>query len=115
MHVNVGPRTESGWTRKNTDGCEQERANTDDRAGSGTPSKRSKISTSETSPVGVATKIARKYRRMYHTRSPLSTTARRLLLNKLHVGESRFVDLSSLYHHTSSAFLSSREPEYPEL
>ena len=65
----------------------------------------------ETSPVGVATKIARKYRRMHHTRSPLSTTARRLLLNKLHVGESRSVDLSSLCHHTSSAFLSSREPE----
>ena len=115
MHVNVGSRTESGWTRKNTDGCERVRANTDDRAGSGTPSKRSKISTSETSPVGVATKIARKYRRMYHTRSPLSTTARRLLLNKLHVRESRSVDLSSLCHHTSSAFLSSREPEYPEL
>ena len=115
MHVNVGSRTESGWTRKNTDGCERVRANTDDRAGSGTPSKRSKISTLETSPVGVATKIARKYRRMHHTRSPLSTTARRLLLNKLHVRESRSVDLSSLCHHTSSAFLSSREPEYPEL
>ena len=113
MHVNVSPQTESGWTRKNTDCCEQVRANTDDRAGSG--SKRRKISTSETSPVGVATKIARKYRRMHHTRSPLSTTARRLLLNKLHVGESRSVDLSSHCHHTSSAFLSSREPEYPEL
>ena len=103
MHVNVGPRTESEWTRKNTDGWEQVRANTDDRASSGTPS--------ETSPVGVATKIARKYRRMHHTRSSLSTTARRLLLNKLHVGESRYVDLSSLCHHTSSVFLSSREPE----
>ena len=36
MHVNVSPRRESGWTRKNTDCCEQVRANTDDRAGSGT-------------------------------------------------------------------------------
>ena len=106
MHVNVGPRTESsgGHDRIRTVAI-QVRANTDDRAGSGTPSKRSKISTSETSPVGVATKIARKYRRMHHTRSPLSTTARRLLLNKLHVGESRSVDLSSLCHHTSSAIL----------
>ena len=58
MHVNVSPRTESGWTRKNTDCCKQVRANTDDRASSGTPSKRRKISTSETSPVGVATKTA---------------------------------------------------------
>ena len=93
------------------------RANKDDRAGSGTPSKRRKISTSETSPVGVATKIACKYRRMHHTRSPLSATARRLLLNKLHVGDVGVgsVDLSSLCHHTSSAFLSSRKPEYPEL
>ena len=46
------------------------RANTDDRAGSGTPLKRRKISTSETSPAGAATKIARKYKRMHHTRSP---------------------------------------------
>ena len=95
LYFYVGPRTESGWTRKYTDGSEQVRANTDDRAGSGTPSKCRKISTPETLPVGVATKIARKYRRMHHTRSPLSTTARRLLLNKLHVGESRSVDLSS--------------------
>ena len=40
VHVNVSPRTESGWTWKNTDCCEQVRANTDDGAGSGTPSKR---------------------------------------------------------------------------
>ena len=36
MHVNVSPRTESRWTRKNTDCCEQVRANTDDRADPGT-------------------------------------------------------------------------------
>ena len=96
VHVNVSPRTESGWTRKNPDCC---RANTDDRAGSRTPSKLRKISTSETSPVDVATKTARKYTRMYHTRSPLSAIARGLLLNKLHVGESSpsSVDLSSRF------------------
>ena len=113
MHVNVSPRTESGWTRKNTDCCEQVRANTDDRASSGTPSKRRKISTSETSPVGVATKTTRKYRRMYHTRSPLSATASRSLLNKLHVGESSpsSVDLSSRFQ----CILELARAEYPEL
>ena len=99
MHVNGSPRTESGWTRKNTDCFKQVRANTDDRAGYGTPSKCRKILTSETSPVGVATKIARKYRRMHHTRSSLSATAHRLLLNKLHIGESRSVDPSILCPH----------------
>ena len=113
VHVNVSPRTERGWTRKNTDCCEQVRANTDDRAGSGTPSKRRKISTSETSPVGVATKTARKYTRMYHTRSPLLATARRLLLNKLHVGESSLssVDLSSRFQ----CILELARAENPEL
>ena len=113
MHVNVSPRTESGWTRKNTDCCEQVRANTDDRTGSGTPSKRRKISTSETSPVGVATKTARKYIRMHHTRSPLSATARRSLLNKLQVGEPSPspVDLSSHFQ----CILELARAEYPEL
>ena len=70
----------------------------DDRAGSGTPSKRRKVSISETSPVGVATKIACKIQKdAPHTLSTISATACRLLLNKLHVGKSSpsSVDLSS--------------------
>ena len=114
MHVNVSPRTESGWTRKNTDCCEQMRANTDDRASSGTPSKRRKISTSETSPVDVATKIARKIQKdAPHTLSAISNSMYRLLLNKLHVGESSpsSVDLSSHFQ----CILELARAEYPEL
>ena len=85
----------------------------DDIAGSGTQSKRRKILTSEISPVGVAMKIERKYRRIHHTRSLLSATACRLLLNKLHVGESSAssVDLSS---HIQ-CILELERAEYPEL
>ena len=113
MHVNISQRTESRWTRKNTDCCEQVRANTDDRASSGTPSKRRKISTSETSPVGVATKITRKYTRMHHTCSPLSVTACRLLLNKLDVGESSPSSVDLLSHFQCALELA--RAEYPEL
>ena len=64
------------------------RKKTDDREGQasvGTPSKRRKISSSETSPISVAAKITRKYKRMRHTSSPLSATAHRLVLKD--VGE----------------------------
>ena len=44
--------------------CEQVRANTDDRSSWGDTIEAQEDSTSETSPVGVATKIAHKYRRM---------------------------------------------------
>ena len=112
-HVNVSPRTESGWTRKNTDYCEQVRANRDDRASSGTPSKRRKISTSETSR-GVATKIARKIQKdAQHTLCAISNSIIRLLFNKLHVGESSpsSVDLSSHFQ----CILELARAEYPEL
>ena len=64
---------------------------------SGMPLKCRKISPSETSPVGVAMNIAC---------SPLSATARRLLLSKIHIGEPSpsYVDESSLWAHS----------EYPE-
>ena len=54
-----------------------------------------------------------KYRRMHHTRSPLSATACRLLLSKLHVGESSpsSVDLSSHFQ----CILELARAEYPEL
>ena len=54
-----------------------------------------------------------KYRRMHHTRSPLSATACRLLLNKLHVGESSpsSVDLSSRFQ----CIIELARAEYPEL
>ena len=59
-----------------------------------------------------------KYRRMHHTRSPLSATATystnsRLLLNKLHVGESSpsSVDLSSHFQ----CILELARAEYPGL
>ena len=46
-----------------------------------TPSKRTKVAS--TSPIDVATQIRRKYQRMQQRHSPLSATARRLLLRKL--------------------------------
>ena len=54
-----------------------------------------------------------KYRRMHHTRSPLSATARRSLLNKLHKEESSpsSVDLSSHFQ----CILELARAEYPEL
>ena len=116
VHVNMRPRTENGETLKNTDHCKQVRENNmDDQASSGTPSKRRKISIPETSPVGVATKIARKYKRMHHTRSPLSATARRLLLSKINVGESSSssVDVSLESHF--ERILELARGEYPEL
>ena len=52
----------------------------------GTPSKRRKVS--DSSPVGVATQIRRKYHRIQQRSSPLSATARRLLLRKIGSGRS---------------------------
>lgn len=46
-----------------------------------TPSKQRKVS--DSSPIGVATQIRRKYHRMQQTRSPLSATACRRLLRKI--------------------------------
>lgn len=45
-----------------------------------------KISISETSPIGVATKMVHKYKWMHHIRSPLSAIARQLLF-QIQVGE----------------------------
>ena len=54
-----------------------------------------------------------KYRRMHHTRPPLSATARKSLLNKLHVGEPSpsSADLSSRFQ----CILELARAEYPEL
>ena len=52
----------------------------------GTPSKRRMVS--DSSPVGVATQIRRKYHRIQQRSSPLSATARRLLLRKIGSGRS---------------------------
>jgi hypothetical protein len=46
-----------------------------------TPSKRRRVS--DSSPIGVATQIRRKYHRIQQRSSPLSATARRLLLSKI--------------------------------
>ena len=88
--------------------------NMDDQEGqvvARTPSKRRKISSSETSPIAVATKIARKYKRMYHTRSPLSATARRLLLKHMGEPSPSSVDDSSQFER----ILELARGEYPEL
>ena len=50
----------------------------------GTPSKRRKVS--DSSPLSVATQIRRKYHRIQQRSSPLSATARRLLLSKIGSG-----------------------------
>ena len=113
MHVSVSPRTESGWTRKNTDCCSRcarirtiEPARGHHRsAGKFRPQRLHLLVLQRRSHV--------KYRRMHHTRSPLSATACRLLLNKLHVGESSpsSVDLSSHFQ----CILELARAEYPEL
>ena len=112
-HVNVSPRTESGWTRKNTDCCEQVRANTTIEPARGRHRSAGKFRPQRLHLLVLQRRSHIKYRRMHHTRSPLSGTACRLLLNKLHVGESSpsSVDLSSQFQ----CILELARAEYPEL
>lgn len=92
-HVNMSPVEYGTFASR----C-MKKFNMDDREGqasAGTPSKRRKIPSSETLPIAVATKIAHKYRRKHHTRSPLSGTGHRLLLKYVGEPSSSSVDESS--------------------